>query len=223
MEGCLEERTEQNLGGHGLVSGPGYMRNPNPKRAKMSFLSYNCLEIVLVDPKCRNTVLSNTKCFAAARFKKWHGPFKATTTATGLEDIWHSHPLSLSRSKKSTRNQETTQKDLKFCTKHLHRPPPMTGPFHGLPNSTTCMKNGASSSLWHSFWQYPFGAAQECQQQTPSDQPMVARIFILTNVHWFSLQPIQFVLRLCVFVEVLLMRHLEVAGMAQIHNGSNPD
>jgi len=76
MEGCLEEKTQQNLGGHGRVSGPGYMRNPNPKRAKMSFLSYNRHEIVFVDLKCRIPFLATQNVLLLPGSKSGMGPFQ---------------------------------------------------------------------------------------------------------------------------------------------------
>lgn len=98
-----------------MVSGPGYMRNPNPKRAKMSFLSYNRHEIVFVDPKCRIPFLATQNVLLLPGSKSGMGPFQGhnhchrTWRPFGI--VIHSR---CQEAKKSTRNQETTQKDFEI-------------------------------------------------------------------------------------------------------------
>lgn len=59
-----------------MVSGPGYMRNPNPKRAKMSFLSHNRHEIVFWDPKCRIPFLATQNVLLLPGSKSGMRPFQ---------------------------------------------------------------------------------------------------------------------------------------------------
>lgn len=107
-----------------------------PETCKNEFLilqpSWDCFR----GSQVPNTVLSNTKCFAAARFKKWHEAFsRPQLMPQDLKTIWHSYPLSLPRNKiKSPPGiRKQHRRILKFCTKHLHRPPPVTRTF---PRST---------------------------------------------------------------------------------------
>lgn len=106
---AVEEKTQQNLGGHGIRT--RLHAKSKPETCKNEFLilqpSWDCFR----GSQVPNTVLSNTKCFAAARFKKWHGAFsRPQPLPQDLKTIWHSHPLSLSRSKKVHQESGTTQK-----------------------------------------------------------------------------------------------------------------
>ena len=92
---AVEERTQQNLGGHGIRT--RLHVKSKPETCKHEFLilqpSWDCFR----GSQVPNTVLSNTKCFAAARFKKWHEAFsRPQPLPQDLKTIWHSYPLLLS-------------------------------------------------------------------------------------------------------------------------------
>lgn len=98
-----------------MVSGPGYMRNPNPKHAKVSFLSYNVMRLFSWIPSAEYRSLQH-KIFCCCPVQKvaW-SLFKATIIATGplrpFGIVIHSR---CREEERSTRNQETTQKDFEI-------------------------------------------------------------------------------------------------------------
>ena len=202
-----------------MVSGPGYMRNPNPKRAKMSFLSYNRHEIVFVDPKCRILFLATQNVLLLPGSKSGMRPFQGHNhchrTLRPFGIIIHSR---CQEAKKSTRNQEQHKRILKFCTKHLHRPPPVTRTF---PRST---KQYNLHEKWGRFIVVTFiltipirgcprmsttntiGSADGCKDLHPHQLIFVATYTICSSI-------LRFCRRSSFYA--LLMRHLEIAGMAQ--------
>ena len=110
-----------------MVSGPGYMRNPNPKRAKMSFLSYNRHEIVFVDPKCRIPFQGHNHCHRTWRpfgivihsgcqeTKKWK---ESGTTQKGFEILYEAFTSTPTSDKNLSTVYQTVQPAWKMGQVH---------------------------------------------------------------------------------------------------------